>query len=146
MKKLLVAAGVAALALAMLLLRPARPAEPAVRFDPPAPRVARTAPARPVVYVAGRVARPGLYALSGAARVDDAVRAAGGIARGGDPVAVNLAQHVSDGEEIVVPPLGETTPASGVKEKHRSKGPRRRRRRAVPTGNGDAAGTVASGI
>src|SRR6185437_115182 len=101
MKKLLVAAGVAALALAMLLFRPARPAEPAVRFDPPAPRA---------------------------------------IARGGDPVAVNLAQHVSDGEEIVVPPLGETTPASGVKEKHRSKGPRRRRRRAVPTGNGDAAG------
>ncbi|HXF33998.1 MAG TPA: SLBB domain-containing protein, partial [Candidatus Acidoferrales bacterium] len=144
--KLLVAACVAALALAVLFVRPARPAEPAIRFEQPAPRVARTAAPRPVVYVAGRVARPGLYALSGTARVDDAVRAAGGIARGGDPVAVNLAQHVSDGEEIVVPPLGETPAVSAVKEKRRSKGPRHRHRRAVPTGHGDAAGTAASGI
>lgn len=145
MKKLLVAAGVCVLALAALFLRPPRPAEPSVRFDPPAPRVVRSAAPRPVVYVAGRVARPGLYTLSGAARVDDAVRAAGGIVRDGDPVAVNLAEHVSDGEEIVVPPLGVTATAAH-KEKRRAKGPRRRRRRAVPTGNGDAAGAIASGI
>jgi competence protein ComEA len=68
-----------------------------------------------VVYVVGAVLRPGLYRLGDGARVDDAVRAAGGVLAGADPVAVNLAARVQDGDEIVVPVLGETPRASKAK-------------------------------
>lgn len=73
-------------------------------------------PARPdaaaqaVVYVAGAVAHPGLYTLAAGARIQDALERAGGLRADADPVAVNLAQRVSDGEEIAVPRRGEATP------------------------------------
>ncbi len=63
-----------------------------------------------VVYVAGAVVHPGLYGLAGNARVDDAVRRAGGLRADADSEAVNLAQHVTDGEEIRVARIGESTP------------------------------------
>jgi competence protein ComEA len=144
MQKLVAAAAVAALALAALFLRPPRPAEPAVRVEPPAPRPVRTAVPRPVVYVAGRVLHGGLYALASGARVDDAIRAAGGVTRDADPTAVNLAAHVADGEEILVPALGEA--AAPERHPRRAKRPRHRKRRAVPSGNGDAAGDAASSL
>ncbi|MGA8839702.1 MAG: helix-hairpin-helix domain-containing protein, partial [Candidatus Aquilonibacter sp.] len=59
------------------------------------------------VYVAGAVARPGLYRVASGARIDDAVRAAGGLRADADAVEVNLAAHVSDGDEIAVPVLGQ---------------------------------------
>lgn len=59
-----------------------------------------------VVYVAGEVARPGVYTLTGTARAVDALHAAGGPTRTADLVAVNLAQRVADGAEIFVPPKG----------------------------------------
>jgi len=74
-----------------------------------------------VVYVAGAVARPGLYRLAPGARADDAVRLAGGMRPGADPVAVNLAARVADGDEIVVPRIGEATP------RPRGRSPRSRR-------------------
>ena len=74
-----------------------------------------------VVYVAGVVARPGLYRLAPGARADDAVRLAGGMLPGADPVAVNLAARVVDGDEIVVPRIGEATP------RPRGRSPRSRR-------------------
>jgi competence protein ComEA len=55
-----------------------------------------------VVDVAGRVRRPGLYRLPPGARVDDAVRAAGGLLSGVDPVAVNLARKLVDGEQLLI--------------------------------------------
>lgn len=63
-----------------------------------------------VVYVAGAVARPGLYRLPPGARANDAVERAGGLRADADPAAVNLAERVSDGEEIRVLRLGESTP------------------------------------
>ena len=60
------------------------------------------------MYVVGAVARPGLYHLSPDARVDDAVRLAGGLAAGADPAGVNLAARASDGDEIDVPLVGQT--------------------------------------
>jgi competence protein ComEA len=63
------------------------------------------------VYVAGAVARPGVYALPAAGRANDAVRAAGGSSGDADLVAVNLAEPLSDGEEIVVPVKGATESA-----------------------------------
>jgi competence protein ComEA len=63
------------------------------------------------VYVAGAVARAGVYALPATGRANDAVRAAGGALGDADLVAVNLAEPLSDGEEIVVPVRGATNSA-----------------------------------
>jgi competence protein ComEA len=63
-----------------------------------------------VVYVAGAVASPGVYTLGAAARVTDAVAAAGGADADADLNVVNLAAVVVDGERIYVPKVGETVP------------------------------------
>jgi competence protein ComEA len=100
--------------------------------DAPAP-----GPPRIVVYVAGAVVRPGLYRLPPAARTADAVRAAGGLQPEADPVAVNLAAPVSDGEEIAVPRRGDpgdAAPAAygaaGPDERARHGARARRKRRS----------------
>jgi competence protein ComEA len=59
-----------------------------------------------VVYVAGQVARPGLYTVPATARGADALRAAGGPLTDADLVAVNLAARLADGDEIAVPARG----------------------------------------
>jgi competence protein ComEA len=65
---------------------------------------AAAAPApRLVVYVVGAVRRPGLYRLGDGSRVADAVARAGGLTRRADPVGVNLAAPVVDGEQLLVP-------------------------------------------
>lgn len=66
------------------------------------------------VHVVGAVRRPGVYAFSEGARVIDAVKAAGGLARGADAFAVNLARALVDGEQIVVPRRGEAPPAASM--------------------------------
>jgi competence protein ComEA len=63
-----------------------------------------------VVYVAGAVAAPGVYTLSSAARVTDAVAAAGGAGAGANLNVVNLAALLHDGEQIYVPIVGEVVP------------------------------------
>ena len=55
------------------------------------------------VHVSGAVASPGLVVVSEAARVADAIAAAGGSSRDADLSQVNLAAAVRDGEQIVVP-------------------------------------------
>lgn len=64
-----------------------------------------------VVQAAGAVTSPGVYRLSAGARVDDLLRAAGGVADGADLDRVNLAAPVADGERVWVPKLGEEPPA-----------------------------------
>jgi competence protein ComEA len=59
------------------------------------------------VHVAGAVRRPGLYRLSGSARVGAALERAGGPLRRADLSAVNLAAAVEDGQQIKVPRVGE---------------------------------------
>lgn len=65
------------------------------------------------VHVAGAVVAPGLYRLSAGARVVDVIAAAGGFAEDAEKGAVNLARPLSDGEQLVVPLIGEE-PAGGV--------------------------------
>jgi competence protein ComEA len=49
--------------------------------------------------------------LPAGSRVQDAVRAAGGVTSGADLEAVNLARKLVDGEQVRVPGHGETIPA-----------------------------------
>jgi competence protein ComEA len=64
-------------------------------------------PADVVVQAAGAVARPGVYELPAGARVDDLVKAAGGLTDQADGDRVNLAAPVADGERVWVPAQGE---------------------------------------
>lgn len=68
------------------------------------------------VYVSGAVVNPAVYSLPAGSIIDDAVRAAGGFLPDADPVAVNLAQSLSDGMQIYVPALGETGPPPVINE------------------------------
>jgi competence protein ComEA len=99
---------VVALAAAAAILRahPSAPAErAAVAF--PEPMMGHTpSPTQLVVYVAGAVARSGVYRLPAGARAESAIRAAGGTTAQADTVAVNLAEPLRDGEEVVVPLRG----------------------------------------
>ncbi len=74
-----------------------------------------------VVFVAGEVARPGLYRLRAGNRAGDAIRLAGGPSAAADPWAVNLAARVHDGDEIYVPRTGEQAAPAARK---RGRGPR----------------------
>lgn len=55
------------------------------------------------VHVAGAVRDPGLLKLSVGARADAAVAAAGGMLASADPLGVNLARKLKDGEQLIVP-------------------------------------------
>lgn len=72
-----------------------------------------------VVHVAGEVREPGIVTLPAGARVADALRAAGGLRRGGRLGPTNLARVVSDGERIEIggqvadPAAGGPTGAGG---------------------------------
>jgi competence protein ComEA len=81
------------------------------------PRAGRSGPAAPVtgspqvvVDVAGKVRKPGVYRLPAGSRVNDAVRAAGGLLSGVDPALVNQARKLADGEQLLI---GLATPADG---------------------------------
>jgi SLBB domain-containing protein len=82
---------------------------------PPPPRPALP-PLR--VQVDGGVARPGVYELSPGARVEDALRAAGGPTDRADAGDLNLVARLSDGQRLTVgrrsPSPAETTPAAGA--------------------------------
>jgi competence protein ComEA len=68
-----------------------------------------------VVDVAGKVRRPGLYRLAAGARVDDAVRSAGGALHGVNLASLNLAARVVDGQQIRVG-LPGTAPSDAAPE------------------------------
>jgi competence protein ComEA len=74
---------------------------------------ART-PATIVVYVSGGVNRPGVYTLPAGSRVDDAVKAAGGLTADADMEQINLAAPLADAEHVSVTPKGATPIAQTV--------------------------------
>ena len=82
---------------------------------PTAPPIATPTAVTIVVQVGGAVNAPGLVYLAAGARVDDAVKAAGGPTADADLSRLNLARRVGDGELIVVPKIGDpTSPPSGA--------------------------------
>lgn len=68
-----------------------------------------------VVHVVGEVAEPGVIELDSGARVADAIDAAGGVEPEADLAGLNLARVLVDGEQVVVPQVGQVTenPADG---------------------------------
>ena len=87
----------------------------------PAPATGPASPAPAaaalVVHVLGAVRHPGLVRLPDGARVQDAIKAAGGLRRDADPDELNLAQPLEDGVQLVVGttkhPAGEVRPPGG---------------------------------
>ena len=77
-----------------------------------APETAAAATGGIFVHILGAVAAPGLDELREGDRGVDAVAAAGGFAEGADQSALNLARFVTDGEQIVVPLVGEAPVAA----------------------------------
>ncbi|MGI3786755.1 MAG: helix-hairpin-helix domain-containing protein, partial [Janthinobacterium lividum] len=71
-----------------------------------------------VVHVLGAVRHPGLVRLPAGARVQDAIKAAGGLRKDADPDELNLAQPLSDGVQVVVGtrahPEGEVRATGGT--------------------------------
>lgn len=74
-----------------------------------------------VVFVAGAVARPGLYPVRLGDRAGDAIRLAGGPSTAADPWAVNLAARVHDGDEVYVPRTGEQAAPAAPRRGRRSR-------------------------
>ena len=56
-----------------------------------------------VVDVTGAVEKPGVYRLPAGSRVDDAVKRAGGATGKAELDSLNLAAHLADGQQVVVP-------------------------------------------
>lgn len=113
---------------------------------PGSPLASQTPVPRALVYVAGEVAKPGVYRIDPQSRVADALALAGGARPDADLVAVNLAARVEDGEEVIVPIKGAPQLSNGrrrrasghaagpgqagdpVRSSHRKRGPRHARR------------------
>lgn len=69
-------------------------------------------PTEVVVAVMGEVVTPGVVRLPAGSRVDDALRAAGGLAPGGSAGLLNLARVLVDGEQVLVGPQAQPDPAA----------------------------------
>lgn len=66
------------------------------------------------VHILGEVAKPGLYQLRAGDRAIDAVAAAGGLTDAADDAQLNLARFLTDGEQIIVPKVGDVpAPVAG---------------------------------
>ena len=141
-------------ALAIVALRPAQlmvhpHVESTALLTPvPTPPPAIRLHVRPLVYVAGAVVHPGVYAMPDDARARDALALAGGATRDADLVAVNLAAHVSDGDEVAVPHLGDPPAAKSpvARRRAQSSGSHRRRRHSrtdTARDNADSAAPAA---
>jgi competence protein ComEA len=115
-KQQLVVYVAAAIAIALIgarYLRDSKSAQRAPGESSRAPRLAVTRHGqRLFVHVTGAVRHPGVYRLPPWARLDLAVRRAGGGTRAADLAGVNLAAKLSDGQQVVVPARAGTGAAA----------------------------------
>ncbi|MGM9344555.1 helix-hairpin-helix domain-containing protein [Streptomyces salinarius] len=99
---------------------PGPAAEDRTKADDPEPGAAPTtrAGAEIVVDVGGKVREPGVHSLPAGSRVEDALRAAGGVKPGTKTDGLNRARFLVDGEQVIVgasapPPAPGSVTASG---------------------------------
>ena len=102
---------VVGICLSIVVLR--RPEPPRIVLQQSTQQAAQQAATRPaaspqvasllVVHLSGEVIAPGVYRLPVGARIDDALKAAGGPTGSGDVHRLNLAARLADGQQIVVP-------------------------------------------
>ena len=97
--------GVLTAALILLLNRPATGA-PITLLPPPA--TITPVPLR--VHITGAVNAPGLYALAQNSILQNVIDAAGGLTAQADSSGLNLAQLITDGDQILIPTLPPTVP------------------------------------
>lgn len=93
-----------------------RPARGLVEILPP-PTITPAPTATPLVlqvYVSGAVVNPDVYALPAGSRVKQAIEAAGGFADDAFQAGINLAQPLSDGQQVYVPREGETSAPAAI--------------------------------
>lgn len=88
-----------------------------VQTLPSATPLASKGASKIVVHVLGAVGHPGLVKLPEKSRVQDAIDAAGGLTRRADPGELNLAQLLSDGQQLLIgttrDPAGEVRDQPG---------------------------------
>ncbi|MEV0948451.1 helix-hairpin-helix domain-containing protein [Rhodococcus sp. NPDC049939] len=126
----LIVVGIVVVAVAVVSVRSGRaethvvPSLPVVQSqqsvpDPGVPEMVPPPPVPPppveeiVVSVVGLVSSSGLVRLPAGSRVADALSAAGGVRDGGDTLGLNLAQRLSDGDQVLVgTPNGDVLPSS----------------------------------
>lgn len=76
-----------------------------------------------IVHIVGQVMRPGIVELDDAARVIDAIDAAGGVTQAADIDSLNLARVLVDGEQVYVPEVGEDLTARVSPQHATAQGP-----------------------
>lgn len=109
---LAVIAAVAVLAIGYRSLGSSDPPRAAYTQAPASTSASPSGPVVVVVDVVGAVREPGVYRFPDGARVQDAVRKARPLP-GAELAALNLAERLADGEQVVVPRHGQPA-ASGV--------------------------------
>ena len=112
---LLIAAAIVVIALATAWMNRPSSAVTVVAETPAGPleATATSAPDTLLVHVAGAVIAPGVVEVPANSRVIDAIDKAGGISEDAVLDGVNLARVVFDGEQIVVPRLGDEGAGGG---------------------------------
>lgn len=73
------------------------------------------------IDIQGAVVKPGVYQLPMGSRVVDAIKAAGGVTKVGDPSDLNQARKISDGEQIYVYAKSGTATTTTQKAKAKPK-------------------------
>lgn len=56
-----------------------------------------------ICEIKGEIRKPGVYKLKEGDRLNDLVRIAGGLTENADPLAINLAVRLEDGQSVIVP-------------------------------------------
>jgi len=79
-----------------------RTSAPSEAFTPPALTLDVAQTTQITIDVQGAVAHPGVYTIHSGSRVIDAIKAAGGVTKAGDPSDLNQARLINDGEQIYI--------------------------------------------
>jgi len=90
----------------IILMTVSQPRGEAITLRPP------PTPAPILIHIAGAIAHPGVYSLPVNSRVQDAVKAAGGLLPEANMEATNLAAFLQDGQQVLIPEIGKSPPTA----------------------------------